>query len=437
MRGLFLCSTAETARGILERRSVPDRRNFLSFNGPIRVTADDIRRAAEKISSAVAKTPLKESHHFSKRFGGRVFLKLENLQHTGSFKVRGALNKLLSLKPEECQGGVIAASAGNHAQGVAYQATRLGIKSSIVMPKSSPIVKMNATRDYGAEVILYGESYDEAFAHALEIQQKKGLVFVHPFEDPAIIAGQGSIGLELLEQYGELEQVIVPVGGGGLIAGIATALKAVKPSLRVIGVQAEGAPGMARAFKTGKVELVPVNTIADGIGVKQPSRRMLELLKGVVDEMVTVSEEAIANAILLLMERAKLVVEGSGAVGLAALLSEKVTTKGLSSALVISGGNIDFNKISLIIERGLMAEGRLIRFSFLLDDRPGALHHLTAVLAEEGANILEVNHNRLSPLVSMGKARVTLLLETKGKEHVIFLKRVLEEKGFQPTPQEI
>ena len=402
------------------------------------VTLQDIEEAQRRIGDAVYRTPCAKSDQFTELTGcSALYSKLENLQRTGSFKERGALNKLLTLKPEERARGVIAASAGNHAQGLAYHAGRLGITSVIVMPERTPIIKASRTRSYGAQVVLHGANFDEAYAEALRIQDKENRVFVHPFNDPLIIAGQGTIGLELLEQCPYMDMVVVPIGGGGLISGVACALKETNPRIKVIGVQASAIASMKASVEAGKVVELPAGTtIADGISVKRPGDYTFEMIRRYVDDIVTVDEEEIANAILLLLEREKSVVEGAGAVGLAALINGKVpAARGRKVALVISGGNIDVNLISRIIERGLVKDGRLVRLVVRMPDRPGMLARLTAEIAQAGANVVEIYHNRAFSKAGLGEVAVEVTLETRGRGHIEELMGGLGQKGWQVSEE--
>jgi len=363
--------------------------------------------------------------------GARVFVKLENLQMTGSFKERGAANTLLQLRPAERRRGVVTASAGNHGLAVAFHAARLGIAAVIAMPTWAPLRKIAWARRHGAEVVLHGENYDEAYARALEIEADRGLVFVHPFDDPRVIAGQGTIGLELAEQVPDLDAVLVPVGGGGLIGGIGLALKAIMPGVQVIGVQAEETPAMQAALAAGHRVVVPAaSSIADGIAVRRVGVHTLDLARRYVDEVVSVGEEEIANAILLLLEIEKTVVEGAGAVALAALVNRRVALSGKTVVLLLSGGNIDVNVVAQIIERGLVKDGRLARFSVLLRDRPGALARLTAVIAEARANVLQIHHDRAFSPARVGESQVELTLETSGRDQIDAIKRHLTDAGY-------
>ncbi|HEY8393731.1 MAG TPA: threonine ammonia-lyase [Thermaerobacter sp.] len=390
-----------------------------------------IREAAATIAGFVHRTPLLGSAAFSELSGTDVYLKLENLQKTGSFKVRGAFNRLARLDPASRGHGVICASAGNHAQGVAMAGARLGIPVTVVMPETAPTTKVVATRGYGAEVVLHGQGYDQAYEKALEIASARGLTFVHAFDDPLVVAGQGTVGLEILEDLPDVDTVVVPVGGGGLIAGIAIAIKEQNPRVRVVGVQAAGAAALVRSFRQGRLESIErARTLADGLAVKAPRELTFRLICRYVDDMVTVTEEEIARAILLLLERAKLVAEGAGAAALAALLHHKVGQPGRRTAVVVSGGNIDVNLLARIIERGLLEDGRLIRVKTLVPDRPGALQALLKVIADEGGNILSVYHDRLQHEVALGEAEVELIVETRDAEHMRRIREALRAGGY-------
>ena len=351
---------------------------------------------------------------------------------TGSFKERGAANLLLQLDADERARGVIAASAGNHGLAVAFHASRLGIPAVIVMPEWAPLIKVTSSRRYGAEVILHGANYEEAYGRAREVQAERGLAFVHPFDDERVIAGQGTLGLELLAQRPEMDAVLVPVGGGGLIAGVALAVKSHRPEVQVIGVQAAALPAMKIALEgRERVRLPPASTIADGIAVRQVGELTLALARRHVDRVVTVSEEELANAILLLLEIEKTVVEGAGAAPLAALLNRALGLAGLNVVLVLSGGNIDVTVISRIIERGLVKDGRLVRLGVLLRDQPGALARLTTLIAAERANILHIEHDRAFSSGGIGETEVELTLETSGRAQIDALKQRLEDAGYR------
>ncbi|HKA87225.1 MAG TPA: threonine ammonia-lyase, partial [Haliangiales bacterium] len=391
----------------------------------------DIEAARGRVRDSIYTSPLAYSETFSRLTGNRAFFKLENLQMTGSFKERGALNKVLSLTPEERARGVVAASAGNHAQGVSYHASRLGIRAVIYMPITTPLVKVSATRGYGAEVVLAGADYDEAFAAALARAGADGLTLVHPFDDDAVIAGQGTLGLEMIEQNPYLDAVICPIGGGGLVGGLACAIKETNPKIKVIGVQTARLPSMANAIAEGHPVTLPASrTIADGIAVRRAGERTLPLVARYVDDIVVVDEEEIANAILYLLEREKTVAEGAGAAAVAALAQKKIALAGKRVALVVSGGNIDVNFLARIIERGLVKDGRLVRFRVRIRDYPGALHGLTGLIAGHRANILSIAHDRAHFGVVLGDTAVDVTLETRGPEHIEEIARALAAEGL-------
>jgi len=395
------------------------------------VTLARIQAARARIGEAIYVSPCQLSSDLSELTGLPLHLKLENLQRTGSFKERGALNKLLTLSEAERKCGVIAASAGNHAQGVAFHAAARGIRAQIVMPLATPQIKVDATRGFGAEVILRGASYDEACEEALRICKEEGRTFIHPFDDAEIINGQGTIGLELLEQVPELEAVVVPIGGGGLISGVACALKESNPRIRVVGVQTEKLPSMLRARESGAaITLKAEGTIADGIAVCRAGDLTLPLVSRYVDEIVTVDDEEIANAVLILLEKEKTLAEGAGAAALAALLQSKTNLRHRRTVVLVSGGNIDVTLLAKIIERGLVKDGRLLRLRVSLRDRPGALLGLIEVLSRERANIMEVIHNRAYYGVSLGETVVDVTLETRGAAHIAAIRHALREAGF-------
>ncbi|MEW6237955.1 MAG: threonine ammonia-lyase [Candidatus Omnitrophota bacterium] len=395
------------------------------------IVLQDIQEAYGQIKNNIYHSPCAFSQSLSELTGSKVFLKLENLQMTGSFKERGALNKLLSLTPEERRRGVIAASAGNHAQGVAYHAARLGGKSIIVMPEATPLNKVSATKRYGAQVILYGKNYDEAYDEAIYKQQQEGLNFIHAFDDEKVMAGQGTIGLEILEDGIEPEAVIVPIGGGGLISGIAVAIKEQIPSCKIFGVQAKVAPSMKVSIDSKRIiPLKTAPTLADGIAVKSVGHLTYPIVQHYIDDIVLVDEEEIAAAILTLLETEKTMVEGSGAAPLAALAYHDLPLKGKKTVLVLSGGNIDINILSRIIERGLIKDGRMARLRIELVDRPGQLAVIANCIGKLNANILEVYHNRSFINAPMGKAFLDITLETRGKEHVDEIVAALIHEGF-------
>lgn len=397
----------------------------------MKVSLEDIRQAREVIQSHILPTGLEKSISASKMMGSEVFFKYENQQLTGSFKIRGALNKVASLTAEEKKRGVVASSAGNHAQGVALSATRSNVKSTIVMPVHAPIVKVQATRDYGADVVLHGEIYDEAYEKARELERQNGYVFVHPYEDEKIIAGQGTIGLEVIETIKDLESIIVPIGGGGLISGIATAVKAINPKIRVYGVQSNQAPGMERLFHHAQ-PLDPskrIATIADGIAIKRPSPAMYDsFISKLVDDVVTVTDDEISEAIVFLIERAKTVCEGSGAAGLAALMNRKLNL-GAKTCVILCGGNIDLNIIAKVITKGLIRKGRLAEFSVVVDDMPGNLNRLTKTIADLGGNVLEVRHDRINQGLQLRETKIDFVLETFSADHAKQIQEALVKSG--------
>jgi threonine dehydratase len=403
------------------------------------LTLNDIQAALRRIRSSIYLSPCALSATFSESTGNEVYLKLDNLQRTGAFKERGALNKLLSLSTEERAQGVIAASAGNHAQGVAYHAGKLGIRAQICMPLTTPLIKVSATRGYGADVVLHGANYDEAYEEALRRSQAERLTFVHAFDDDAVIAGQGTIGLELLEQHPDLEAVVVPIGGGGLIGGIACALKeshssSNRPSnrkIQVFGVQPSRLPSMKVAVAEGKpVTLAAASTIADGIAVRRAGERTLPMVQKYVDDIVTVEEEEIANAILLLLEREKTLAEGAGAAAIAALVNRKLPLVGKKVAVLVCGGNIDVTLLSRIIERGLVKDGRLVRLRVHLPDYPGALNRLTSILAQHRANIVETDYDRAYHGVGLGETAIEITMETRGPDHIAEIISALGAAGY-------
>ncbi len=391
----------------------------------------DILLARERIRDSIYLSPCAHSETFSQLTGNNLYLKLDNLQMTGSFKERGALNRILALTAEEQQRGVIAASAGNHAQAVSYHATRRNIRAVIVMPVSTPLVKVTATRGYGGEVILHGDNYDEAYAEAARLCDSEHLTLLHAFDDDAIIAGQGSLGLELLEQCPDLQAVVVPIGGGGLIGGVGCAIKSLRPQVRVVGVETEAVPSMKAALAKGAPFTVPPGTtIADGIAVRRAGIRTLPLVQQYVDEIVTVEEEEIANAILVLLEREKTLAEGAGASAMAALLQRKTSLIDKTTAVLICGGNIDVTLLSRIIERGLVKDGRLVRLRISIPDHPGALQGLTKIIATHRANIVQMTHDRAYFGVHLGDTMVDITLETRGPGHVTELIAGIRAAGY-------
>lgn len=395
------------------------------------LTLEHVKEAREVLKNVVYKTGLVHNTTLSEMSGNSVYLKMENLQKTGSFKIRGAYNKIAHLTEEEKKRGVIASSAGNHAQGVALGATSYGIKSTIVMPKHAPLSKVSATKKYGAQVVLHGNVYDEAYAMAKKIQEETGATFIHPFNDPYVIAGQGTIGLEILEDLPDTDVIVVPIGGGGLISGVALAAKSVKPEIKIIGVQTKNMPSMAVSISKNEVTTVEgMPTIADGIAVKTPGDLTFDMVQKYVDDIVTVDEDEIANAILILLERAKVVTEGAGAVSVAAILNRLTHVKNKKVVAVVSGGNIDVNILSRVIDKGLVKSGRKIFLDTFIPDRPGTLWRLLNLIADTGANVLSVTHARSTKEVPIGFAKVELELETADEEHVQRLKDVLIRHNY-------
>ena len=399
------------------------------------VTLQSVRNAAMSLRGAIPITPCSQSHALSARTGGQIFLKLENAQRTGSFKERGALNKLLALTNEQRACGLVTASAGNHAQGVAYHSTRLGIACDVWMPVVPPLIKVSAVRNYGANVVIHGLNFDEAYAAAEQSCHERGMTFVHPFDDEAVIAGQGTIALELVEQLEHFDTVVIPVGGGGLISGISVALKEINPAIRVVGVQTAALPSMAAAIRArAAVNVAPAATIAEGIAVRCAGTKTFPLVQTYVDEIVLVDEEEIANAVLFLLEREKTLAEGAGAVGVAAVLHRKIDLEGRTAAVIVSGGNMDVTLLSRIIERGLVKDGRLIRWRIPLPDHPGALHRLTKIISSEQVNIVETSYDRAFCGAKLGHTAIDLTMETKGREHVEALAKALTAAGYTHEP---
>ncbi|HHV07752.1 MAG TPA: threonine ammonia-lyase [Firmicutes bacterium] len=396
------------------------------------VSLDQIKKAQERLKGIIHRTETTYSQTFSDISGNEVYLKNENLQKTGSFKIRGAFNKIASLSDEEKKRGVIASSAGNHAQGVALGATLYGIQATVVMPAGAPLAKVAATRGYGADVVLHGSAYDDAYAKACELREKTGALFLHPFNDPEVIAGQGTIGLEILKDLPDLDVVVVPVGGGGLISGIATAVKETKPDVKVVGVEAAGAPCMLASLQAGHMTtLNSVATIADGIAVKQPGDITFNIIEKYVDDIVTVEDEEIAYAILMLLERAKVVAEGAGAAPVAAILQHKLNLTGKKVAAVVSGANIDVNILARVIDRGLVKAGRKVQFRMIIPDRPGQLQQVLATIAETQSNVVGIDHDRSKRRVDVGYAEVEFVLETLDKPHADALLSMLMAKGYE------
>ena len=394
------------------------------------LTLDKIYHAAFALKGIARTTDLLSSS--SLKPSTHMYLKTENLQVTGSFKVRGAYYKISQLTDEQKKAGVIACSAGNHAQGVALSATKNGIKSVVCMPDGAPISKVEATKGYGADVVLVPGVYDDAYNKALELQKEKGYTFVHPFDDEDVIAGQGTIGLEILDQLDSIDAVVVPIGGGGLISGVAFAIKSLKPQIKVYGVQAANAPSMYESIKQkSQITLDTVSTFADGIAVKHPGDNTFELVSKYVDEVVTVSEDEIAMAILTLMERQKLVAEGAGAVAVAAVLSDKVPVDGKKVVCVVSGGNIDVNILSRVLTRGLKSSGRNVNMQIALEDKPGQLVLVSTIISQCGGNIINVRYERSDLNMPISSCYLTIGMETKNFDHIKLIKEKLTEAGLK------
>ncbi len=407
---------------------------LLQAPNSLMITLDTIRDAERRIADHIIRTPLVFSPTFSEMTGCRVYLKLETLQKAGSFKVRGATNKILCNLKTSGTHGVVAASAGNHAQGVAVAAHRAGVAATIVMPKWASLAKQEATRGYGAQIIIHGKTLEESVAHA-RLLSFQGMLFIHPYDDEEVIAGQGTIGLEILSDLPETDMIIVPVGGGGLIAGIATAAKALRPATRIIGVQAAGCPSAYEALRSGEPVCVPVQpSLADGIRVAQTGTLTLPVIRSLVDRIVLADEDAIADAVLWLIERKKVVAEGAGATPLAALLTGSVPVEaGSTVVLVISGGNIDSPHLERTIRHALIRRGRIMRCSVVLEDQPGALASFLATVAKEQGNILHIHHEQGASDLPVHAVRVAIEIETRGKEHVATLSAALEQAGYRIT----
>ena len=393
---------------------------------------EKVYKAQERIENVVVNTPFSYAPYLSQISECEVYLKKENLQTTGAFKIRGAYNKIATLSDAQKNSGVVAASAGNHAQGVALSAAKFGMKAVIIMPESTPLTKVNGVKSYGAEVILAGSNYDEAYAYATAYGKKNALTFVHPFEDEEVIAGQGTVALEIINSAADLDAVVIPVGGGGLISGMALTLKSINPKIKVIGVGASGAPALKNSFEQKKaIDSLSVRTIADGIAVRDASEITLEYMLKYVDDFISVDDEEIASAILFLLERQKLVVEGAGAVGVAALMHNKLSSfKGQKVAVVLSGGNMDVTLLSVIIEKGLLKSARKMMLTVTLIDKPGSLKRFTQLLEDLNANIVHIAYDRTSVSLEYGDANVTVHMETKGEAHQREIEKVLKIEGY-------
>ena len=400
------------------------------------LTLPRFEEASEIVKKVTLETKLVYSDFLSERYGNKIYLKPENMQFTGAYKVRGAYYAMSTLSDEQRSKGVITASAGNHAQGVAYAAKCYGVKATIVMPTTTPLMKVNRTKSYGAEVVLWGDVYDEACAKAYELADEKGYTFIHPFNDLTVATGQGTIAMEIFKEQPLVDYILVPIGGGGLIAGLAYAVKNLRPQCRIIGVQAAGAPSMAESLKEGKIiTLSSVDTVADGIKVKTPGDLTFDMCREYVDEVVTVSEGEIASAILTVLEKQKLVAEGAGAVGIAAAMYHKASIEGQTVCALLSGGNVDVTMLERILTRGLAKEGRTVSFSTVLPDQPHALASFLEVVSSLGANVLDVNHERRNTRAAIGSCVVQLSLETRDKAHIQEIISSLRREGYEVEEQ--
>jgi len=401
----------------------------LSLNQPLEFYLSEIKKAQANLEGVSKKTALIYSDVFSNESGNSVYIKPENLQITGAFKIRGAYNKLCTLTPSERKRGVIASSAGNHAQGVAYSAEKLGVMATIVMPKTTPLIKVEATKSYGATVVLFGDCYDEAYTEAKRLQKEHDYVFVHPFDDLDVMYGQGTIACEIVEEIEDIDCILVPVGGGGLIAGIALAAKALNPNIKIIGVEPEGAKAMKESMDCQKiVHLETVCTIADGVAVKNPGDIPFEIIKNYVDEIVTVSDFDIMESFLLLLEKHKLIAEASGALSFAGL--KKIKERGKKVACVLSGGNIDVVTISSMINRGLVSRGRLFCFSIEMSDIPGELVKVSTILSKANANVVKLDHNQFKTNDRFMQVQLEITVETNGHDHVTTIINELNKGGY-------
>ncbi|MBV4418916.1 threonine ammonia-lyase [Clostridium tyrobutyricum] len=395
----------------------------------VNLTLKDVLEAKERIKDICVKTKLIYSPEFSRESGNEVYIKPENLQITGAFKLRGASNKIGKLSDEQKQKGLIASSAGNHAQGVAYSAQKLGIKATIVMPETTPFIKVQSTKNYGANIVLKGKVYDEAYEEAKRLKEENGYTFVHPFNDVDVMAGQGTIALEIIDELKDVDAIIVPIGGGGLISGISVAAKSINPDIKIIGVQAEGANPMKISFDTGKLTYADkVDTIADGAAVKQPGDLTFEVIKEYVDEIVTVSDQELMEAVFVILEKHKLIAEATGAMSLAAL--KRLNFKGKKVVSLISGGNIDVVTIASLLNKGLFSRGRIFCFSVNLQDTPGQLLKIAQILAEEGANVIKLEHNQFKSVDRLKHVGLEVTVETNGYEHIEDIVKKLNDYGY-------
>lgn len=398
-----------------------------------KLSLEKFEEAAEIVQQVTLETKLQYSEYFSAQSGNKVYLKPENMQKTGAYKIRGAYYKISQLSPEEREKGLITASAGNHAQGVAYAAKQYGVKATIVMPTTTPLMKVNRTKSYGAEVVLHGDVYDDACAYAYQLADENGYTFIHPFDDENVIAGQGTIGLEILNELADVDIIVSAIGGGGLISGVAFAAKKLKPDVKVYGVQAQGAPSMYKSIKSGKIErLDKVSTIADGIAVKQPGENTFELCKEYVDDIVTVTEDEISSAILALIEQQKMIAEGAGAASVAAVMFDKIPDMaGKKVVCIVSGGNIDVTILSRVIKRGLLTSGRSCNLCVELLDKPGQLQEVSEIIASCGGNVTGVHHERASETTDINGCYLRLVLETRNAAHIEEIINALTTRGFK------
>lgn len=396
------------------------------------ITIDHINEAKKNLENVAQCTPLTKAPILSEIFNSEIYLKKENLQLTGSFKLRGAYNRIANLPEEKRAKGVVAASAGNHAQGLAFAAMKFNCEATIFMPEATPLTKVSGVKSFGANVVLHGENFDEAYAAAMEFKEEKQCEFIHPFADDDVIAGQGTIALEILQKAPDLKQIVVPIGGGGLIAGIAIAAKSINPDIKIIGVVASGARGMKESYKSHMpIDSASVRTIADGIAVKNVNPKLLDIIIDYVDHIVEVSDTEIANAILFLLEKHKLVVEGAGAAATAAIMHDKIEMDDSKVCAIVSGGNIDVTMLSQIIEKGLVKSYRKLNLVVTLRDKPGALTHLSQIFQDCSANIVQIDYDRDSIKLEFGEALVTIALETKGEDHQKEIKDKLKENGYR------
>lgn len=396
------------------------------------ITLDDIKKAKKNLEGISNNTPFTKAPFLSETYNSEIYLKKENLQLTGSFKLRGAFNRVANLNEEKKQNGVVAASAGNHAQGLAFAANYFNIEATIFMPEATPLTKVSGVKQFGANVVLTGENFDEAYAAAKKFTEENNKEFIHPFADDDVIAGQGTIALEILEKNPDIKQIVVPIGGGGLISGIAIAAKAINPDIKIIGVVATGARAMKESYRSQMpIDSTSVRTIADGIAVRDVTPKLLDIIIDFVDDIVEVNDNEIANAILFLLEKHKLVVEGAGAVATAAIMHEKIDIEDSSICAVVSGGNIDVTMISQIIEKGLVKSYRKMNLIIKLIDKPGSLTRLTEIFKECSANIVQIDYDRDSIKLEFGEAQITIALETKGEDHQKIIRESLKQNGYK------